>query len=339
MAFNTYGAPYLGSYARALEHYNSVTPIRGSDGSIKPIGVRRYHEWARMERRGDDILLVFERTPCVVWRPDNTFTLYAPQFYHSYQAEKLAGWLPWGFYFLWDKKRLFVRSRKTDETVHLPNKGKLDFAPVDPTALDLGYKCVTSTESREYKARRMVADKLMRNRFEPFLAWAQVVVGGVRECPYYELDVPHKQFLTALGYTPEKVAHYEKSVEPLDNSAWKFQVNRFINLLHRVPFSRQAGNPAWFSRPGCEHLYKLLTSQDYEQWLLALDVINRQGGEFVYSRGKSTHRMTYAMLEEYLKALVSFLYRDKVFEVTPVEAGAIPSARNAQYFVELEHPF
>jgi hypothetical protein len=340
MAYNTYEAPFLSSYGKALEHYNAVTPIRGSN-NVKPLGSRRYHKWAEIKKHGDEIHLLFERTLCVVWRPDDTFTVHAPHFYHSYQADKLAGWLPYGFYFLWDEKRLFVCHRTSGNKYHLPYKGKLEFVPTGTDGRERTYKCVTDTAPTEYKVRRLVADKLMRNRFEPFLAWAQVVIGNTRDYTGKELEASHVRFLSELGYTPEVVANHRAAAQHFQDTEYALTVNRFLHALTRMPFTTQTGNRRnkWFSRPACEHLFKLLTSDDYEQWPYVLDLIARQGGEYMYGRGGSVWSLSYEALEDYLKHLVSFLYRDRVFEVVPGKAGVIPSSRNAHFFTELEHVF
>jgi hypothetical protein len=59
----------------------------------------------------------------------------------------------------------------------------------------------------------------------------------------------------------------------------------------------------------------------------------------MYRRGGSVWSLSYEALEDYLKHLISFLYRDQVFEVVPGKAGVIPSSRNAHFFTELEHVF
>lgn len=336
--YNTYHAPYLRSYAEALKHFNEVPPIRGSEDAVKPIGKRRYHMCASIERHGDDVHLVFERRAVVIWRPDNTFTLNAPHDYHAHQADKLVGWLPRGFYFTWDSKRLFVCSQDGIK-VSLPRNGSLEFVPDDTRSVR--YRCVDNTVPVEYKARRMMANKLMRQHFTPFLAWAQVVLRDTNVTPATELQKVHNRFLNDLGYTEELIADHAKRLGSLPyESAWRSKVQGFIYALNRVPFSTTFDRGVTFSRIGCEHLFKLLTSDDYEQWPYALALITRQAGSYRHRmQGASIYSLEYASLETYLKHLVSFLYRDEVFEVKPVKAGTIPSARNAQYFVELEHIF
>lgn len=339
MAFNVYEAPYLSSYEKALDHYYAVKPIRGSKDVIKPLGKRRYHMCASIEKHGDEVHLMFERHKLIVWRPDSTFTLNAPYYYHAFQADKLSGWLPYGFYFMWDQKRLFVCSRHNDEKLLLPYRGTLEFAP--DTEKPTKYRCVTNTMSVEYKARRMIADKLVQGQFEPFLAWAQVILGESYAVSNTELQQSHDRFLLEIGYSPELIGHHEKIMDKLPHeSDYKQKLNGFLYALNRVPFSTMATKSQWFSAIGCKHLFKLLTSNDYEQWPYVLDMITRQGGRFWYrAGGKAQYTLSYEQLKNYLKHLVSFLYRDVVFEVKPVGAGAIPSARNAQYFVELEHVF
>ena len=337
MAHNVYGAPYLDSYAKALAHYDAVKPIRGSKVVIKPIGVRRYHGGGEIKKLGDAIHLMFERRKLVEWRPDNTFTLHAPHYYHAFQAEKLNGWMPYGFYFTWDHKRLFVCSRD-GEKILLPHNGKLEFALTDGSPK---FRCVDKVAPVEYKARRMAADKLVRQHFEPFLAWARVVLGESYKSLQSDLTKSHDRFLLEIGYPPELIAQHERILDTLQNdSEWRPKLHRFIYALNRIPFTTAPSRSQWYSRRGCEHLFKLLTAGDYSLWPYALDLITRQGGRFWWrANASANYTLTSELLEDYLKHLVSFLYRDEVFVVKPVEAGVIPSARNAEYFVELEHAF
>lgn len=338
---NTYEAPYLSSYEQALEHFNKVPPIRGTTPIVKPVGKRRYHMCASIEKHGDEVLLRYEGHVAVKWRPDNTFTLYAPHYYHASQAPKLNGWLPYGFYFVWDKKRLFVCSRGDFTKVQLNKNESLEFAFKGPDASAPKYRCLDVTQPVEYKARRGVANKLVQQHFGAFIAWAQVVMGGNGRFNPAELSASYERYMHELGYTEVMIDASKRTLAQMKDSQARQELSMFTYGLNSLPFRLGGRNTAWFSKPGCDLVLKHMSTDSYEEWPHMLNIAARHSGSYTYRYGpnQSFFLLDLPRLEKYLKHLVSFLYRDEVFEVVPVQAGTIPSATNAEYFIELKHVF
>ena len=337
MAYNTYGAPYLASYAEALKRYEDTKPIRGQ--TVRPLGHRKYHIWASIEKQADDIVLMYEGHPCVIWREGNEFTVHAPRYYNAFQADKMMGMLPSGCGFDWDKGRLFVRTDQGKNKYHLPRNGSLVFKE-DGKTFHGGprYACVDAKTPVEYKLRRGMQSKLVAEHFTPFLSWVRVVLDETERLEHGDMEPVYDKFLTELGYSEAQIESHLRAVESLDRlSAYKNSVYRFRNQLQRLPFPMDGER--YFSRPACEFMFNRLATEDPTHWPDLLVIIRKRAGQYVWGNGKSGFCTTYDDVVGFLKELVSFLFHEKVFDAECLEPGQVPSKRNAHFKNEIVHVF
>lgn len=335
MAYNTYGAPYLASYAEAVKRYEDTRPIRGT--TVRPLGYRRYHTWSNIEKDGDNIVLNYERFPCVIWRPDDTFTVSAPRYYNAFQADKMMGMLPHGCGFEWDGGRLFVATGSGKH--HLPRNASLEFKQ---DGVQIGgrprYVCVDAEVPAEYKMRRGAQSKLVAEHFTPFLSWVRVVLDENERLRHEDTNPVYDKFCTELGYSEAQVEAQQKAVESLEfTSEYRGQVYRFINQLQRLPFPNSGER--YFSRPACELLFSRISTEDPTHWPEMLMLIRKRAGQYHWGNGRGGYVTKYDDVVSYLKDLVSFLFHEKVFEVERLEPGKIPSKRNAHFKNEIVHVF
>jgi hypothetical protein len=340
MAYNTYGAPRLSSYAEALKWHNDTKPIRGHEKAVRPLGHRRYHMYASIELNAGNVVLVYERFPCVTWQPGDTFTIAAPHWYNAFQAEKMIGMVPRGMSFEWNKGRLFVTTGFGTHKHHLPRGGSLLFARdgehIDKTCR---FVCVSDEPPVQYRAVRNAQDKLVDKHFTPFISWMRVVLAEDAHLTYEETNPVYDKFCTELGYSAEQQKAQERAVDPLPyGSEHKKAVTRFLNQLSRLPFPISGGERV-FSRPACELMFSRLAGEDPTHWPDMLTIICKRAGRYRYMRGRVGFVTSHNDVIRYLKQLVAFLFRDQVFVAEHLERGQIPSKCNAHFFNEVKHIF
>jgi hypothetical protein len=340
MAYNTYGAPRLSSYAEALKWYNDTKPIRGHEKAVRPLGYRRYHMCASIELDAGDVVLVYEGFPCVTWRPGDTFTVAAPHWYNAFQAEKMIGMVPRGMSFEWNKGRLFVTTGFGAHKHHLPRGSSLLFArDGEHTDKTCRFVCVSDEPPVQYKAVRNAQDKLVEKHFTPFISWMRVVLNSDEHLTLDESYPAYDKFCTELGYSEAQKQAQARAIDPLPYSnEHKKAVNRFLGQLSRLPFPDSGGDRA-FSRPACELMFSRLTGEDPTHWPDMLMIIRRRAGKYRYMRGRAGFVTSHDDVMRYLKQLVAFLFRDQVFVAEQLERGQIPSKCNAHFFNDVKHIF
>lgn len=334
MAYDTYSLPRLDSYKEALSWYERTTPIRGT--TTRPLGKRRYHMCASIEKHDECIVLVYERRQCVTWRPDDTFTVRAPQYYNAFQPDKMVRMLPRGCGFEWNSGRLYVFTDGGSRGYPLPKNGTLEFVRRD----DGGYMCVTSNEPVEYKMRRGAQNRLVAKHFTPFLSWAQVVCNQDTLFVYQQYNETRDAFLEDLGYPELQRDAYARSVVDLPpDDQRRLDALQFLQRLNHVPFTMSGDR--WFSRPACELMFQRLSGDDATHWPAMLQIVAHCAGTFTYVRNSFTggYLLSHDDIVRYLKELVGFLFADQVFEIERLQPGQVPSARNARFGNELVHPF
>ena len=337
MAYNTYGAPWISSYAEAVKRYEDTKPIRGQ--TVRPLGHRKYHMWASIDKQQDTIVLIYERFPCVVWREGNEFTVHAPRYYNAFQGDKLMGMLPSGCGFEWDKGRLFVKTDEGRNKYHLPRNKSLVFKE-DGKTLRGGprYTCVDAEVPVEYKLRRGMQGKLVAENFTPFLSWVRVVLNETERLTHEAATPVYEKFLTELGYSEQQIEAQSKAVEPLSSeSDYKHSVYRFINQLRKLPFPLEGER--YFSRPACELMFNRVSTEDATHWPDMLMLIRKRAGRYYWGNGGGGYQTTYDNVVDYLMELVSFLFHERVLEAERLEPGQVPSKRNAHFKNEIVHVF
>jgi hypothetical protein len=82
---NFWGFPRLHNYEQALKHYESITPIRGSN-NLRPIANRR-KQHCRIEQQSDGIHCILYNTSCIIYHPDDTMTIDFGGWYTSSTAD------------------------------------------------------------------------------------------------------------------------------------------------------------------------------------------------------------------------------------------------------------
>jgi len=336
--YNTYGAPFLSSYDAALRWYEATKPIRGT--TTRPIGNRRYHVSASIEKDGDNIVLRYEGAPLVVWEPGSKFTLHAPAYYNAFQVHRMRGWLPSTMNTCWDDRRLFVSNGSSN--IHLPRNGSLRFERIvgdHKFASHPTYQCVSRTSSREYKLRRGVVDKLIAEHYMGFLSWAQVVLAVDNLMDYEQAGEARSRLMATMGFTREYMERQDRAYNSgryvdtdaqMDRSRW-YQLR---GRLYSLPFYLTSAGLGWVSMPASKQLLDCASSSDYSKWEEILKVIAVQVGTPQYKQ-RMQLRLSYAQVEKFMRQLVACVWRDTAFNVVPVSENTIPSGRNSGFFVDM----
>ena len=72
-----FGTPQVRTYAQALEHYESVTPIRGNgrNGGKRPIGKRNGLTYMTKDEGTNKVCFWLYKTPVLTYNPDDTISL------------------------------------------------------------------------------------------------------------------------------------------------------------------------------------------------------------------------------------------------------------------------
>lgn len=335
---NTYGAPYLNSYGDAKAWYDKIKPIRGTD--IRPIGMRRYHPCASIEMDGDNVVLRFERNPFIVWEPDSSFTIHVPAHPYAQQANRMCGWAPHGMNFSWEDKRLFIRVAHTGHKLYLAPGSSMRFEVV--AKRDDGkplFDAVDDEPQFEYKFRRGVVNKLLKEHCGDFLSWATVIL-SVTKVDWEEASQGLQDFKRSLGYTEEFCKRFERELKTTgqENLFWAFNGN----LNNRVPFQLTNEGLGSVYVPACDRILDMIRSS-HDNWPAVLNLIASKEGRLNYVahyiQGRSSYlTIKLEKLEKFLKRVVASAYRHEVFEVTAVERGSTVTARNSGFFTDVSLP-
>lgn len=87
---NTGDIPSLSSHAEALNHWESIKPIRGRRDDERPIGDRRKSHM-QIGRNLDTVLCVLYDTRVITFHPDDTITLCVPEEWRSNTTAQFIG--------------------------------------------------------------------------------------------------------------------------------------------------------------------------------------------------------------------------------------------------------
>lgn len=73
-SINTDNLPQIRRYAKALDHYERTSPIRGREEDIRPLGKRSKCNM-RIEKNGEEVRAVLYGTPVLTYTPDDIVTI------------------------------------------------------------------------------------------------------------------------------------------------------------------------------------------------------------------------------------------------------------------------
>lgn len=73
-SINTENLPQIRRYAKALDHYERTSPIRGREEDIRPLGKRSKCNM-RIEKNGEEVRAVLYGTPVLTYTPDDIVTI------------------------------------------------------------------------------------------------------------------------------------------------------------------------------------------------------------------------------------------------------------------------
>jgi hypothetical protein len=341
MGYNTASVRKLNSFAEAKKWYENIKPIARHPQQVRPLGIRRHHEMASIRMPDSSTVeLYYYRNPLVTWRSDNTFSVHAPAYWSAFVPDNIHNFVPLNLGFGWNRGRLLLRVG--NEFYAMERGQSYNFQMMD------GGKCFFLNVPTAYatRIRRKPYAEAMK-KVSKFKDWFNIV-NAISETHKGEaVNEAYEIFRVANGVPSE--SQYDKLRGNLVYSANRTEEEH--ELVHRVwdesrkagklPFrgNRQHSNQyADFHRPSCEMLFNWITDESGSKWTEALYVIlQQQGGNKNYGSNFDRHMfISHRALDDYLSALVKYLFRDQVFEKVRLDQGAIPTKTNLNFYDEIE---
>ena len=347
MGYDTFNAPILLDYESALAHYHSVTPIRKK--TVRPLGARRYHNVASIDLIGDDVALIYYGMPVVVWHPDQSLTVHYPAYCNAYEPDKLAHFLPPGLDFEWNKVRLVVLNRDTDQRVLLKRGESLRLVPTGETKSWHTLKLKRRVWAFEqmpvefnYAKRPGMLPKLMNRHMSAFLRWYDDTVQIAPTMEEAEVDRAMGKLVTeATGATVADIEFMNAEYNRLTWNAGpdlvkrKHEMSLEVDLINYYPVGgRRTYKPKFHHLAGVRMLYNWMLEGNEEHWYNALCVIvqhqiQQDWNTRVYRINGVGDRES---IVEYIEKVVGIVHRDEVFKRVELPQGTLPSKTNRDMY-------
>lgn len=347
--YNTCRAPVLYNYAHAKDWHDKTPPIRGNKDKVRPLGSRRHWSMASIAMDGDDVVLNYYGSKCVVWHPDDSLTIHYPRWCTAFEPEKLAHFLPPKLHFEWNQRRFIVFNDWDKTRVELRHGGtvRLNAVGVDPWngRVVRKFQFAEIPETAQYAKRRGVSTRILREKFIPFLEWVRVVTAISPNVTDAEAETARDALFFQATHITEReweiAEHWYGSTPWSENESVATRKQGFNHDQHlrRVfPMRGQNGyaKDAGIHMAGARALYNMMLLENQDQWLNALQIIAGHQG---YNRwvNRETHfEIRDWQVQKYLERLVCAVHRDDVFKRVQLEAGEIPTKRHTEFFREVE---
>lgn len=332
MGWNTANVPRLASFEAAKLWHDRTKPIRGNKDNVRPYGSRRHHIMASIVMPdANTVHLKFYGTTLVEWRSDNTYSVFSPKYYCAYTPDNTHNFLPLEWQnFLWDRGRLFYcTNHDRTEMYHLPRGGRLNFQMIDGKSFLLN-----APVAHNIRTNRGVVDKLMP-KYEAFLSWVQVVLAITPDFAVPELDPSFEKYAVSLGFMSDgeyKSNNYDKMTPEERDDYWGERYARDAIPFGVGRYNRNVG----FHPMACERLREMIEGGDPDDWVQVLHVVARRAGESSWTSQHAKKNLTVERAVEYIRQLVTYLHRDRVFRLERLPKGSKPSLTNGKFFNDID---
>lgn len=321
MGYNTANVRRLDSFAQAKKHYQAVKPIRGRTEDVRPLGERRYEGIAWIEMPNDSTvdLLFFSKT-FVRWHADDTFEVMSPSYYTAYAPDNCTPFLPDVMRARWKDCRMFLVH---DGKEYLMQRGDVfRFARVDGK-----YFFLNKPVAYNYRKIRGAIDNAMQ-KYVPFLDWLQVVSAVTNEFELTEREYVIPLFDAEAGAATDVQIRAELDKRYREESQYSHELAEMSNRASSAPYSsyRNGG----YCTEHCAALDRWVTSDNAEDWVLAMKLIGLRFGDF--NNTNQIYRLPFATAFDVLKNIAMHLHRMEVFEAVRLPDGKAPSRTNEKFF-------
>lgn len=327
MGYNTACVHRLNSFVLAKNYYQSVKPIRGRVPEVRPLGDRRHDNMASIEMPDDNTVeLLFYRKSFVRWHADNTFDVSCPTYYSAYAPDNCKFFLPGTMSMRWKDCRMFLIH---DGKEYLMQPGDVfRFAKTGEK-----YFFLNKPVAYNYRKIRGALPKVMA-KYEPFLDWLRVVSAVTNAVDYDKGEYVRGRFYSEAGVVTPAQIQAELIKRQLDNPQYDYSLHLLSSRIYAAPYNsyRSTG----FSTTHCRVIDRWLTSEDPEDWVMAMELIATKYGEYSYRQSK--HILHFGKAITAIENIASHLHRNEVFERVRLPDGKRPSRTNEKYFNSYEMP-
>ena len=327
MGYNTACVHRLNSFVQAKNYYQSVKPIRGRAVEVRPLGERRYDYMASIEmpKQGTVDLLFFNKR-FVNWSEDDTFTVSCPTYYSAYAPDNCSRFLPGNLTMRWKDCRMFLVH---DNKEYLMQPGDVfRFAKTGEK-----YFFLNKPVAYNYRKIRGALPKIM-TKYEPFLDWLQVVSAVTNTVDRDKDEHVLGRFYSEAGVVTPAQIQLEQTKRQAGTKQYDYSLSELSNRIHHAPYNsyRNTG----FSTPHCRVIDRWLTSEDPQNWVLAMELLAIKYGRYRYANQQ--HTLVFDRAVTAIENIASHLHRNEVFERVRLPDGKRPSRTNEKYFNSYEIP-
>jgi hypothetical protein len=327
MGYNTANVHRLESFVQAKSYYQKVKPIRGRATDVRPLGDRRHDGMASIEMSEQGTVdLLFYNKRFVSWSEDDTFTVSCPTYYSAYAPDNCKFFLPGYMTMRWKDCRMFLVH---DSKEYLMQPGDVfRFAKTGGK-----YFFLNKPVAYNYRKTKGALAKVM-DKYAPFLDWLQVVSSVTNIVDRDKEEYVKERFYSEAGVVTRGQVAAEQDKRQKANKQYDYSLSELSNRIHYAPYSgyRNSG----FSTPHCRVLDRWLTSENPEDWVVAMEFLAVKYGGYRYTT--SHHILHFDKAVTAIENIASHLYRDTVFERVRLPDGKRPSRTNEKFFNSYEIP-
>jgi len=327
MGYNTANVRRLDSFAQAKKHYQAVKPIRGRTEDRRPLGERRHDGMASIEMPNDSTVdLVFCGTTFVRWHADDTFEVMCPVYYSAYAPDNCTPFLPDLLRMRWIDCRMFLVHEGKE---YLMGRGDVfRFSRVGGK-----YFFLNKPVAYNYRKVRGALDNVMQ-RYVPFLDWLQVVCAVTNEIENAEREYVIPLFDAEAGVATETQIKAEMDKRQKEENRCGYELAAAWHQAGDAPYSSYRARG--FSTEHCAALDRWVTSDNPEDWVIAMKLIALRFGDHEYRL--RMYRLSFTTAFDVLKNIATHLHRTKVFERVRLPDGKAPSRTNENFFKSRKIP-
>ena len=326
MGYNTANISRAFGFEHAREKHNKTKPIARNKDGVRPLGDRRHHHMASISMPDPDTVhLNLCGKPFVVWHADDTFEVHHPQYISAGLVDNMHPYLPKG-HFVWNRGRLFIEMNP-GERYEFKKGDVLRMQKVNDR-----YFFYNKPVAYARRMKRGVVDGYMK-AYVPFLDWLTVV--AVDGLTYAWEDIRNSETTLREAVNLPDRKWFEKVVNGTGMGDKRSLAYSLEADVAHIPFTRET-TPRKFHTPSCEVLHKWVSGDDPAMWAQVLPLMTSVCGAYSYRvsamGGSSGYRMRVTHAVDFLRNLVSHLFREEVFELVRLEDGKISSGRNDNFY-------